>query len=227
MKKLFGMVGIFLLIYLNHSCEKDNSIKDGDGNAYTTVSIGTQIWLVENLRTTRYNNGTSIPLVTDNAEWNNLTAPAYCWYNNDAATYKETYGALYNWYAVNTGKLCPKGWHAPEDDEWKTLTDYLPEYVGSNKIAKSMAAAWGWNADPNAGNPGNDQSSNNSSGFTALPGGCHGSAFLAVGEMGYWWHATETYEIRANAHYLYYNYSYVETGAALKYAGYSVRCIKN
>jgi uncharacterized protein (TIGR02145 family) len=227
MKKLLGLGGIFLLTCLNHSCEKDNSIKDGDGNVYTYVTIGTQIWLAENLKTTRYNDGKPIPLVTDNTEWGSLTTPAYCWYNNDAATYKETYGALYNWYTVNTGKLCPKGWHVPADDEWKTFTDYLTDYVGSNNIAKTMAAAWGWNADPNAGNPGNDQASNNSSGFSALPGGCHGTAFLCVGEAGYWWHATGNDELRAYSHDLWYSNKYVFTFPALKYAGYSVRCLRN
>ena len=101
------------------------NVVDIDGNVYHTVTIGTQVWMVENLKTTRYNDGTAIPLVTDGTAWAALTTPGYCWYNNDSATYKNTYGALYNWYAVNTGKLAPTGWHVPTDSEWTVLTTYL------------------------------------------------------------------------------------------------------
>ena len=101
------------------------NVVDIDGNVYHTVTIGTQVWMVENLKTTKYNDGTAIPLVTDNTAWGALTTPGYCWYNNDSATYKNTYGALYNWYAVNTGKLAPTGWHVPTDSEWTVLTTYL------------------------------------------------------------------------------------------------------
>ena len=98
---------------------------DFDGNIYTTVKIGDQIWLVGNLKTTRYNDGSPIPKVADYMAWSNQAAPAYCWYNNDSLTYKPSYGALYNWYAVSTGKLCPVGWHVPTDGEWTSLTEYL------------------------------------------------------------------------------------------------------
>jgi uncharacterized protein (TIGR02145 family) len=100
------------------------TVKDIDGNVYKTVTIGKQVWMAENLKTAKYNDGKTIPLVTDNTEWSNLSAPAYCWYNNDIAN-KEVYGALYNWYTVNTNKVCPKGWHIPIDAEWTTLTTYL------------------------------------------------------------------------------------------------------
>ena len=92
------------------SCKKESDessvIKDGDGNIYTSLTINTQTWLLENLKTTKYNDGKSIPLETNDTEWKNLTAPGYCWYDNDI-NYKDTYGALYNWHAVNTDKLCP------------------------------------------------------------------------------------------------------------------------
>ena len=100
------------------------TVTDKDGNIYDTVHIGKQVWLKENLATTKYNDGTQIPLVTDNS-WYNLSTAAYCWYGNDSATYKPLSGALYNWYAVNTGKLCPAGWHVPADTEWTTLAKYL------------------------------------------------------------------------------------------------------
>jgi uncharacterized protein (TIGR02145 family) len=101
------------------------TVSDVDGNTYQTIQIGTQIWMAENLKTTKYNDETSIPNVTDATEWLNLTTPGYCWYNNDAATYKTPYGAMYNWYAVNTGKLCPAGWHVPSEPEFYVLDDYL------------------------------------------------------------------------------------------------------
>jgi len=99
------------------------TVTDADGNIYNTVTIGTQTWMVENLKVTKYNDGTAIPLVTDNTAWSNLTTPGYCWYNNDAATNKNTYGGLYNFYTVNTGKLAPTGWHVPpmqNGQQWKT-----------------------------------------------------------------------------------------------------------
>jgi len=96
---------------------------DGDNNNYPVVKIGTQTWMAENLKTTKYSDGNVIPNVTDGT-WSTLTTPAYCWYNNDA-TNKPTYGALYNWYTVNTGKLCPTGWYMPADAEWTTLTTYV------------------------------------------------------------------------------------------------------
>jgi hypothetical protein len=86
------------------------------------VTIGTQVWIVENLKTTKYNDGRAVPLVNDNTAWSALTTPAYCWYNNDETANKNKYGALYNWFAVNTNKLCPTGWHVPTDVEWATLT---------------------------------------------------------------------------------------------------------
>src|ERR1035437_1381020 len=185
-------------------------VYDVDGNSYNTVSVGNQVWMAGNLKTTKYNDGTAIPIVTDNTAWNALPTGAYCWYLNDATTYKATYGSLYNWYAVdnnaatkmasNGGKnVCPTGWHIPTDAEWTTLTDYLTNngygYAGSGSdIAKSMAATSGWITDPTAGDVGNDQASNNSSGFTALPGGYRylSGPYNYIGAYGFWWSSTES-----------------------------------
>jgi len=104
-----------------------NSLKDIDGNSYKTVTIGSQVWMAENLKTTKYNDGTSIPMIPENNAWTGLTSPAFSWYNNDSTENKKTYGALYNWYTVNTNKLCPTGWHVPADAEWMTLTTYLKD----------------------------------------------------------------------------------------------------
>ena len=100
-------------------------VSDIDGNEYKTIQIGTQEWMAENLKTTKYNDGNSLPNVTDFTEWTDLNTAAYCWYKNDASAYKATYGALYNWFTVNTGKLCPAGWHVPSDTEWTTLLRVL------------------------------------------------------------------------------------------------------
>ena len=139
-----------------------NTVTDIDGNVYHTVKIGTQVWMVENLKTTKYNDGTPIPLVTANSSWAILTTPGYCFYNNDANVNKATYGAMYNWYIVNTGKLCPAGWHVPIDAEWTTLTNYLgSENAAGGKLKEFGISHW---VTPNDG-------TTNSSGFTALPAG--------------------------------------------------------
>jgi len=210
---------------------------DGDGNNYPVVQIGTQTWMVENLTTTKYNDGTVVPNVTDGYVWRDLTTPGYCYYNNDAPTNKTTYGALYNWYTVNTGKLAPKGWHVPTDAEWKTLTDYLTDngygYGGSGyNIAKSMAATSGWNAHTNAGTVGNDQASNNRSGFTALPGGFrnHDGTFSGIGGWCQWWRSTDAdyYEINSAWTISFATVSYgVGRYNYYKNFGFSVRCIKD
>lgn len=116
------IIGFFLICCKKN--EESIGITDIEGNVYTSVKIGTQTWMVENLKTTKYNDGTSIPLVTDNAVWKSSLSPAYCWYDNDISN-KEPYGALYNWFAVNTGKLCPSGWHVPTIDEWSVLEQFL------------------------------------------------------------------------------------------------------
>jgi uncharacterized protein (TIGR02145 family) len=173
-------------------------LQDADGNHYALVLIGEQVWMAENLKTTKYNDGTSIPLVSDQSAWANLTTPAYCWYNNDAAN-KTIYGGLYNGYAVTTGKLCPAGWHVPSTSEFTVLKNYLIangyNYDGStsgNKIAKSMAATARWTASNVTGSPGNVLSSNNASGFAGLPGGirAYSGIFYYTGTQGFWHSST-------------------------------------
>ena len=152
------------------------TVKDADGNIYTSVKIGDQVWTVENLRTTKYNDGTAIPVVKDSAAWVALKTPGYCYYNNttNAGSIKK-YGALYNWYVVNTGKLAPEGWHVPTDSEWTNMENYLvlngynwdgtKDTAEDNKIAKSLAAKTDWSTHTTAGIIGNDLTKNNSSGF--------------------------------------------------------------
>ena len=194
-------------------------IKDIDGNVYKTVTIGTQIWMAENLKTIKYNDGTVIPLVTDGAGWAALTTPAYCWFNNDESTYKAAYGALYNWYTVNTGTLCPTGWHVPSDAEWTTLTTYLGESVAGGKLKEAGTTHW---ASPNTG-------ATNETGYTALPGGyrCSCAAFYSIGYFGFWWSATENVVAYALIRGLYYSNSDVYRNYNYKKSGFSVRCLRD
>jgi uncharacterized protein (TIGR02145 family) len=208
---------------------------DADGNNYTVVTIGTQTWMAENLKTTKYNDGTAIPNVTDNTVWGNLTTPGYCWYNNDASTYKDTYGALYNWYPVNTGKLAPTGWHVATDDEWTTLGNYLTangyNYDGTttgNYYAKSLAANTNWANDIGIGSIGNDLSKNNRTGFSGLPGGYRNfNGFNYAGNYGNWWSSTEANTNIARYRNLSYYTSYLSRDSDYKYYGFSVRCVRD
>ena len=160
-------------------------VGDSDGNSYNPVVIGTQTWLKENLRTTKYNDGSNIPHVPDYTEWASLTSPAYCWYNNDIG-YKGAYGALYTWYTVKTGKLCPTGWHVPTDAEWTVLVNFHGgDLVAGGKLKEIGFEHW---AAPNTG-------ATNEHGFTALPGGWRdggGAGFQNLTAVSYWWTSTTT-----------------------------------
>ncbi len=157
------------------------TVTDQDGNVYQTIVIGSQEWTIEHLRTTTFNDGSPIPLIEDSSDWNTCTTPAYCYYMN--STNKDsikTYGALYNWHAVNTKKLAPAGWHVPTEDDWNVLLTYLIDngynYDGSkngNKVARSLATKTHWNTKGYhySGSIISDISQNNSSGFSAMPGG--------------------------------------------------------
>jgi len=214
-------------------------IKDIDGNVYTEIKIGKQVWMVENLRTTKFNDGSSITNITSEEQWNDASRPGYCWYDNDIDN-KNTYGALYNWYAVESGILCPKGWHVPSDAEWTQLEEYLIangyNYDGtttSNKIAISLANAKGWFASDDVGAIGNTNTAydafRNKSGFSALPGGWRvlSGAFSGIEIYGGWWGSTQKYEDYAWRRSLYYFDSYVDRNLDFKGLGFSVRCMRD
>jgi len=194
-------------------------VDDIDGNTYKTVKIGTQTWMAENLKTTRYNDNTVIPRVTGNLSWSKLISPAYCWYGNDSSTYKPDYGALYNWYCVSTGKLCPSGWHVPTDDQWTILSTYLGgEDVAGDKMKEEGNAHW---KIPNSG-------VSNSSGFTALPGGARVDGnFVVIGSTGAWWSVTENDTVNVWFRDLDDDVVPLLRGYIDKSTGLSVRCIKN
>lgn len=209
------------------------TVTDIDGNVYNLVVIGSQTWMVENLKTTKFNDGTSIPLISSGTSWLNVTTPGYGFYNNDAAN-KQTYGALYNWYTVNSGKLAPNGWHVPTDAEWTTLEIYLTNngygYQGSGSdIAKSLAASSAWSLSSTIGAIGNDTTKNNASGFTALPCGWRGLSGTSY-EIGYkarWWSSTPFDLGSSWIRELYYDASGVTRTYVGNQGGYSVRCIKD
>lgn len=197
-----------------------DGIIDIDGNSYDIVQIGTQVWMKENLKTSKYNDGNTIPLVTDNISWSTLTTPAYCYYSNNATTYKNTYGALYNWYTVNTGKLCPQGWHVPNDSEWQVLINYLGgQSVAGGKLKESGTTHWN---SPNTG-------ATNETGFYALPGGDrqNDGTFYNIGNYGNMWSSNEVNTDNAFFWVVNYLSTYIGRQNFNKSFGQSVRCIKD
>jgi uncharacterized protein (TIGR02145 family) len=194
-------------------------VKDADGNTYNTVKIGSQTWITENLKTTKYNNGDPIPNITVASEWSKLTIGAYCWYNNDAETYKN-YGPLYNWFAVNDSrKLCPTGWHVPNINEWSTLIYYVGgTNVAGVKLKEAGTIHW---QSPNNG-------ATNEIGFTALPGGRAFDGFRYIGEIGFWWSSTSSGSKSARAIPLFSNNSTVDLNSnGSNQMGFSVRCVRD
>ena len=213
------------------------TVSDVDGNVYRTIVIGNQEWTVENWRSTKYNDGTDIPLVTDNGTWYGLSTAAYCWYNDDIGN-KHPYGALYNWYVVapsNPKELAPEGWRVPTDADWSALENYLIAHgynydgtTSGNKIGKSMAAGV-WTGTSNTGAVGNNLSLNNKSGFSALAGGYrfYNGIFTYQSNYGYWWSATEIDASYACLRYLYYYNSNLGRYYHYKRYGFSVRLVRD
>jgi uncharacterized protein (TIGR02145 family) len=206
------------------------SVADIDGNIYKTVIIGTQIWMQSDMKTTKLNDNTSIPNVIDDTTWVHLRSPGYCWYNDDPSM-GNTYGILYNWYTVETGKLCPSGWHAPSDNEYKTLEMYLGMtavqadetlWRGTDQ-GTQMKSTTSWYVDgPNT----------NSSGFTALAGGyrfAKDGSYYDLGTVSYWWTSTEHWSDTTKG--LYRRLDSGQTGVfregVYKWGGKYVRCLKN
>jgi len=224
---IYTLSVVSILIFLTNSCTKNFSnvvapatVTDIDGNVYHTVTIGTQVWMVENLKTTKYRNGTLIPNVTDSIAWNNLTTGAYCNYNNDPVN-SVTYGLLYNWVVMaDTDSITPIGWHVPRQIDWKTLSNFLGDPVTVGGILKEMGTAH-WQA-PNTG-------ATNAVLFTALPGGqraSHGK-FTGLGYSGAWWSSTIDGTYDAWGRYINYNDSTLYRYDDSQKVGFSIRCIMN
>jgi len=211
---------------------------DVENNRYNVIKIGDLYWTVENLKTTKLNDGTDIELITEKKEWIDAGVndmPAYCYYDNDLSN-KQKYGVLYNYHAVNTGKLAPEGWRVPTNEDWKGLENYLINNgynwdvsKTGDKIAKSMAANTDWKTNNYNGSIGYDLTRNNKSGFSALPGGYRyfGGDFNDLSYYGYWWSATESDASYAYNRNLYYYHEGLDRYSNFKGCGFSVRLVRD
>ena len=192
-----------------------------NGTATPVLTICCQSWMTKNLDVATYRNGDPIPKVTDNAAWATLTTGAYCYYNNDSATYAATYGKLYNWYAVNDPRgLAPEGWHIPTDFEWTTLENCLGgAALAGGAMKKTGTRHW---ASPNT-------NATNTSGWAGLPGGNRNTSgsFFNVTNFGFWWSATEDVTSDAWYRYLNYNNGNILRNSSNKRSGFSVRCLRD
>jgi len=193
--------------------------EDIDGNVYETIQIGEQLWMAENLKVTHYNNGEEIPNITNNGVWGYLSTGAYGDYDNNP-TNSETYGRLYNWYAVDDSRgLCMDGWHVPSDDEYNILTDYLGgESIAGGKMKEAGFEHWN---NPNAG-------ATNESGFTGLPAGYrdyYNGYYSGMGYNGYFWSSSEDFGFDAWYRVLDYSNSSVYRNLYYRHYGFSVRCL--
>lgn len=237
-KKIFSSMGVIVLSLLTPyllGCKKETSsqtnptqsspnsdtstnVKDLNGNVYKTINVGTQTWFKTNLKVSKLNDGTEIPEVKPNEEWNKLNTVAYSYYDNDSSNNSE-YGKLYNWYVVNTGKVCPVGWRVPTIDDWNKLSLFLGGDSVSGGKLKEVSNSW----------TNLTITSSNSSGFTALPGGMRwfNGYFSSKSGMGNWWAQNEV-STNSASHILLVNYSDMFSKSEnFKKAGMSIRCIKN
>ncbi len=194
-------------------------VTDLEGNVYRTIKIGSQIWMAENLKTTKFNDGQDITLVTSGYEWGRLSTPGYCYFNNEP-TNKDDYGILYNWYAVKTGKLAPQGWRVPTEEDWDTLTAYLGGVsVAGGKLKERGTARWN---SPNLG-------ATDEFGFTAFPcstrGIEHGDHFYGLRNSCYFWSVGELNSSEAWFRYIIYDSAALKIEHAEKTYGRPVRCL--
>jgi uncharacterized protein (TIGR02145 family) len=196
------------------------TVTDRDGNVYHVIRIGSQLWFKENLKTTTFSNGNSIPHVSNGSAWSTLTDPGYCWYNNNDGN-KDVYGALYNWYAVETGNLCPTGWRVPSDDDCLALEKYdgNNESTIGGKLKEEGTEHW---TSPNTG-------ATDEWGFTALPGGHRTASGLYdnIRDHGHWWTSTSYSETDAWGRRLQYNEVKTFRFFVNKKTGKSIRCLRD
>jgi uncharacterized protein (TIGR02145 family) len=228
---LMDVAYIINFLYRGGPAPNCGEVTDIDGNEYQIVTIGTQVWMAENLKVTHYRNGDTIPNVIDNSAWYSLNTGAYCEYENNIGN-ATTYGRLYNWYAANdTRNIAPAGWHVPSDDEWKQMEMFLGmsqaqadsiSFRGNNeggKLKETGTAHW---RNTNVG-------ATNESGFTALPGGYRSSGgdFHMLNDYALFWTKTIYSTYFAWSRGLYYSYATVIRGNSNNQYGFSVRCVKD
>ena len=201
-------------------CESTTSVTDIDGNTYSVVTIGSQCWLGENLKVTKFKDGSEIPVVTNDSIWKASITPAMTSYNNDNAN-DEVYGKLYNWFAANDPKgLCPEGWRLPHDNDFRILTEYLDpedEFAGG-RLKEAGTEHW---ESPNDG-------ANNSSGFTGLPGGMRfrEGMFDHINRRGIFWSSRPKDDFYGYFLMLTYDTPMAHRTHLFKQSGFSCRCIK-
>lgn len=235
MKLLKKSMFLFILLttlWFRTQSQNSETLKDIDGNIYSTAIIGEQIWMVENLRTTSYKNGIRIPFVTADSLWKSLKSSAYCWYSNDNSNGVKL-GALYNWYAVNTESLCPNGWRVPTDDDWKQLEIYADSKCHVNDTiwnttmlrgydtGKKLKSKSGWNTNG---------SGLDILGFTAIPAGERSGNkfnFRHLGSNGFWWTSSEFNDSLAWYRCLVFFDDRIIRNTHPKTMGFSVRCVKD
>jgi uncharacterized protein (TIGR02145 family) len=206
-------------------CKKDSidppaPVTDIEGNIYKTVRIGSQIWMGENLKTTKLNDGTAIPLVTGSAAWTNLTSPGYTMYNGQDTSYKKKYGLLYNGYSCSVNNICPTGWHIPNNEDFNKLKETLGDSISAGgKLKETGILKW---KSPNSG-------ASNNSGFQAVPSGFRyfDGSYAAFSLFTAFWVQEEPDIDSKNYFSLSYNDSKIKYGQVSKNFGFSVRCIKD
>lgn len=228
--RLLKVLIVFIVLALNMQCKPTHAdtVKDIDGNTYRTALIGDFYWMTENLKSTKYNDGSTIPCIKDQFLWLRLDSAAYCYYQNNES-YADTSGLMYNWYAINSGKLCPIGWHVPSDDEWKQLEGFADTKFGIGDSiwdkhglrgfdsGQRLKSVTGWRE----GVEGTDEF-----GFNALPGGERLTRFYGGGSSGFWWTSTEASSSSAYYRNLIYSFETIARDTHPKRMGFSVRCIK-
>ena len=212
-----------IILFMLSGCEKGDDtpdpVTDIEGNIYETVMIGNQVWMAENLRTTRLNDGSEIELITKKQEWYNNSGPAFSWYNNDSSLFKVPYGALYNGYVAASDKICPVGWKLPDKEDWKSLIQTLGDTVNAGgKLKVEALSQWHY---PNMG-------ADNSSNFSALPAGMRyfEGTFSSMSYFTAYWSATEPDTSSLVFISLSYLNSSASFGSKSKKHGFSIRCIR-
>lgn len=243
MRSLYNLVFLLLVLFLFTGCQEEETplfqtgtVTDVDGNIYSTVKIGTQWWMSENLRTTKFNDGS--PIETTNPISISIVfmdTAVYQWAYIGNEAFAQLYGRLYTWYTVTDDRgVCPDGWHVPTDNDWTTLTDYLVDNNYGNggegaDIAKAMSSKTGWLQTGIVGVPGNNPQANNRSGFNGMPGGMRTltGVFMFAGGDAFYWTATESDSTQAWNRLLDFDLNFVQRNAELKNYGYSVRCVED
>jgi uncharacterized protein (TIGR02145 family) len=231
--KVFVSIGITsFIMLLSNSCESVESdfidytgqagtITDIEGNIYNTTGIGSQIWMAENLKSTTLNNGIEIPEIKDITDWTYSVAPGLCYYNNDSANYKKTYGPLYNFYVVSSEIICPIGWRVPAESDWKKLSAYLGgDDIAGGKLKQSGGTTW----------KGTNVTIINNYSFNALPGGFRRHSwgtFMYIGINGYWWTSSSEGDFQASIRSMNNSEMNLTKHTSFKTDGYSIRCIKD